>query len=1353
MTSGEAAATLNIAEVDVDNYVFSNAVQLAHVEKSDASVVKSSPEEEILSFDRWANFVVNDIGTHQMASVLAERHGIMADYNKRSELHEGSMTTTLSGSVFDSTSIAMEHSGQLFSNSLNPRRENSEFDRDSEVNIRRSQSQGKVPGLPSAAKQDMMLTLPPLLPGGKKYSKESAHSLMIRRKRGINAESTFSNRKLQSVAGFDQSFGRETPRCLRDSSKQGSGNINRAGSMNAIDDLRRELRITEEGLSRLNNIVEDNITWVQTHCDIGGTVDLSSRAKNKCRKISIEKFAEVLGNSVFMRIEKAFKRWRMLFHFVDLMAVVRSYSKIKSMQLFASAIGKVMYRIRNKVFTKWVHMVQMMQRFEQEVGAVEIQRIVRSRLGKNRCKERRAEIEFERLNSAAGNIQRVARGKIGRKAYMMKWKERKRHWAIYYLQHWFKTRILIAQSKEIANKRRTNRDAVINIQKIARGKQGRQRFNAVKAEKEYRRRHDESSSKLANFLRRNNETKSERNLLKQKKEEKKKNMFQQGLSAVSNAFSGKSGKHNPSDNDNDIDKHNFGADVDDAAVKLQAVARGRVARQRSMRLKDEKNMIKEPPQQDKVDEAQMVETQNHESAELDAAALKLQAVSRGRLARKKSERMKSEQKKTGMGIFRRKRGDEEADESSKGSEKSGKLFSKKLFGRNTTPDSTANQRDLSPKLLKNRVALDSRSTSPKPRTPSTPSSLPDSEKLCDRPASNRRKVNEAKSEQNIAKAPAKTNVKSGSSQSTSNSNTEPAEKQSSRQSTLPKSKDKPGSSQSITRDSAKSKDRPNTGQNVSSTPSKPKSRPGSSQSTDDSAIKSKDRPNSGPGAKDTAKPPSAGSRPGRKASVSTVSERTKSSGAQKKVETSGAPKPGSATDKSTRDKQRKSSETVSTRPSAKSSENRKDRRSPSPVTGKSKTNKEESRPQSRDADSSLLRGEPSVDAVNNLTTSGESIVKPQPVNISESTKDISTTDKIEEPIGVSVMEAENKVELTTTEQVRGESVRGNEKIDDAVVDNSAELCVDGKEKRSDTAVIETAIISEKLLIQESDAEKPSENTQTDEDRANEVIEPPKEITIEKIEPSVDKPSIYRSMKLESQKETKVAESGFQKDTEIDKPELAGTMHIAEQEQHKISERPTQSDESSAAPIIEVTNTDDDLKVQSEIPDERVNTKSSSTKAVSDSVPTTTPLLTEPASSARASIPGTPSNVLRSAKHTLGKLGSSFKRAVSPLLSSRPSSRGGSMASLFYSDDDSTVASQRTNQISRAGSRSSLLNQDDKLALEDTKRMIEAQRRATEYLTWAVVVLQSTARRYVARKQHKSLQALKKVICVCLSTNI
>lgn len=1363
LSAEEAAAALAMADLDVDEYAFKAAIQKACLQptsdNNDATTTEGQGSTETqIQFDRWVHSLVHDVGVHQMASVLAERYGLFST-GRASMQREHSL---MAGSFFDSTSIAMEnssHNGRPphLKTMNNFRAVGEEFDEKSDEYVRRSQSQGKAPGQSINSRQDMMLTLPPLPSQHSKYSTASSvHALAKkRRKKGDSVESTFSNKELQSIAGFDQSFGRQTPRCLREGSTRNNGAVERAGSMSAIDELRRELRLAEEGLNRLDNIVEDNIAWVQSNCDVGANFDMSKRAKAKCRKICAERLTDVLMNSAFVRMSSAFRKWRLLFQFTDMIVIVRSYSRIKSVQMFANAIGRIVYRLKQKTMTRWTRAVNIMRRFEQEAALVEIQRIVRGRLGKLKSKKRLVEIEAQTRNKAARDIQKIARGKQGRKRFKEKWREHKHHWAVAYLQHWSKTRLAIQRAKDITNERRLHRKSATKVQKVVRGRLGRRRFQDIKTKKEMENKMVSSTSTLSRFFRRSKETKSERDLLKQKNteiEDKKKNMFSQGLSAMSQAFSSKlSGKGDdaPSDNNNDIDRHEFGEDVDKAAIKLQAVTRGRLGRKKSQRFKTFEKTNEEPKGEPVETSADARATKDQ--ADLDVAAMKLQAVSRGRLARRDSERKKAEQKKGGFSFFSRKRdGEESKQESVKISDQSSEIPDIVFSGKKTVPAHADSPKQIQSIALQEPVKTPTATETLKKEVKNIKSAIAEEspkkeqQKLrkndpdIAKPVTPQKSVTPVPVKEKISKVnePVST-VKSVAAVPVKNSTSKPKEselpktpivnpKESAPKSTTPAKAEK-----SVTK----------------ATPEKAlvaeKQTPGSgfvksvSQKRTGAAASDSPRSAQKVSSKSTEKSTAAGNKGGRSNLKSTVA----SPDADKIVSS----RPGSNTSnrgdkRSASPADRSSTKGVTVKPRSEG----KDTSPPPAERAKPTRGKVDSNKHSENSDSAKVpisaskkseKRPPSGEKRPSGRPPSPGMAPMPPKSLKESPKDIVTDDKTisasnkdqRPPAVVEVMPTVNEVPT-------------------AMLNEAAPVAVEVTNLLNE----DNAAVVEKIMQEET----PSEPVPTN-NGANMTTTPPAGLVIkEVVVPAAKEPESLPEV-VQIEKEVPIKKEVKSKPKEVaPKPTVADSPKPAHLDHEDKISKPKSSTPKS-------------------LPLKPVEVEAPATVS-SVSLPMTTETETHPPSSSKPNLeivtdekgaislspPKTPSGMILSARAALSSMGSSFKRAVSPLLNarpgstknSRPTSRNGSLASLNYSDDNSVARSLSKDSISsgygrghlaKQGSRSANLSNDERMALEETKRLIEAQRKAAEYLTWAVVTIQSGFRRFLARKMAKRLAAFKK----------
>jgi hypothetical protein len=1416
LTAEEAMATLAMAEINLDEYAFAAAMKKAHIgqqpeepgttegtaEGSEKPATEKNPEAEILAFEMWANSLVHEIGAHQMASVLAEKHGMLADQNGGRGGGQGG-STFLPGSIFDSTSAMdpSEHhsrgSAQLHhSQSVTHLPQNgSDFVVDPEVNVRRSQSQGRDPSQPASSKQDMMLTLPPLPTNGSRFdpNSSSVHSFaQKRRRKNSSLECTFSNKKLQSVAGFDATYGRETPRCLREgSTRSGAPSVKTAGGMGAIEALRWELRLAEEGLSRLDNIVEDNIAWVSSNCDLGSNFAMSSRAKTKCRKISTEKFADVLGNSALIRLDKAFKKWRMLNQFTDMMIIVRSYSKIKAIQCFGNAIGKIIYKLQSKVFAKWTRMVNMMRRFEQEAATVEIQKIVRRRLGKCKSLRRVAEIEHDRRVKEIQKIQKIVRGRLGRNRYNDKWREHMHEWALYYLQHWFLSRLAVNRALKLIKTRNEERRAATKIQKVARGRQGRRRHASKRAEREAREKAEEAARKAALLKEKKEEEKRELERKKREREEKKKGGKKKEVKDLESlpkvATPAKQGTAFDLNNDNDIDMNNFGADVDTAAVKLQAAQRGRLARQQSERAKQGKAAAAAAPPAEPALSVQ-------EQVELDAAAKKLQAVSRGRMSRQNSQKLMAEKKKGGMtSFFSRKRGGGEEAEKAEGdkpssaktsSKLSGKLFGNLFGGGGTTEVPSP------PKLEPEPEAV----VEPEP----APEPVPE-------PAPEKAEPVKAKEPPAAAAVASAVSMAFGGMAQQKPGPPRPKSRESASE-----SPNRPGSSTTAATAARMGTDRApspkvpggdKTDKAAAAAPAPEQKKPNSRETAhtrkssvvpaaavSDAAVEVKSTPEKTKAAAIEAKPDvkkkkaEASTPPktvapskGREPRASSPNTAAVAAGAAKSAETgtgTGSAAPGSragrreSSSPGPSDEKTKPSAGQDSRPSSKNTGGRPDKRSASPATEKNKTSGKQpavaptARPASKEKESPAASASASVRGSQSKPAAARGSAK------SSTKAPDADTAAPEKAATKKAASGPQKTPATAAAPAAARPPSGTKKpardaspapapapapapVVPTPVPAAAEevvaLVAEAPEEQPLPAVAEEPAAAAKAPpVAAPSPVKKAKKTES-------PAAPPAPKEAEKAPPAVN---------VVPPVEKKVAHSHVPPAvTAAEKVAPAAPAAVAEVAE--AVERPASADKPAPA-AAEAAPAD--------VPLDRAAVKSKTDLTVK----------TEDDKSKKKSkrdLSPSPSkgNLLKNAKATLTNLSGSLMRVMSPLVGSRGGSRAGSRAgsvsSLAYSDGADSAANLASPHLAssnsiddvspspsagapgrllKEGSRSALLNQDEKAAVAETRKMIDAQRKAAEYLTWAVVTIQRLARQYLAKKEYKALQALKKVIFIFIS---
>ncbi|CAM9633485.1 unnamed protein product, partial [Choristocarpus tenellus] len=100
----------------------------------------------------------------------------------------------------------------------------------------------------------------------------------------------------------DRFCSRETPHVLRRGNLPGGGEITRQ----AIDELRRQLKITDTGLGELNARVRGDVAWVQGHIP---QARIPGRTRSLCHRWGAEKVAELTRSWELRALGKALLMW------------------------------------------------------------------------------------------------------------------------------------------------------------------------------------------------------------------------------------------------------------------------------------------------------------------------------------------------------------------------------------------------------------------------------------------------------------------------------------------------------------------------------------------------------------------------------------------------------------------------------------------------------------------------------------------------------------------------------------------------------------------------------------------------------------------------------------------------------------------------------------------------------------------------------------------------------------------------------------------------------------------------------------------------------------------------------------
>jgi hypothetical protein len=271
---------------------------------------------------------------------------------------------------------------------------------------------------------------------------------------------------------FDESFSRPTPRVLHYSH---NGMRSMAGKDPASDmeSLRHELQVANLGLHKLNQLVEDNIVWVQNNCDVKFQ-SLSERSRMKCKSMAVNRIFAVCLTFWTRSLVRKFQKWVDHTAYSRCCEVAKLYSRIKSVQIFVSIVVKEYHSLLTNRFRRWVSIVRCQIYLERNAAAAEIQRIIRGYLGRIRSAKRK-------LGKTAVVIQNLFR-KVKAKNVVEQCKiEKMNIFATLVIQKFIKKLVAIRAAKEELNKRKSTK-AATKIQKIFRGQKAREQVLKHKAE-------------------------------------------------------------------------------------------------------------------------------------------------------------------------------------------------------------------------------------------------------------------------------------------------------------------------------------------------------------------------------------------------------------------------------------------------------------------------------------------------------------------------------------------------------------------------------------------------------------------------------------------------------------------------------------------------------------------------------------------------------------------------------------------------------------------------------------------------------------------------------------------------------
>jgi hypothetical protein len=298
--------------------------------------------------------------------------------------------------------------------------------------------------------------------------------------RAKQVQQKLNKRKLMSKLGFDESLGRSTPRCLKlseEKTKISYYDNGGRGMVAAVEALRKELKVAQEGVVQLDSMVDENIAWVSSNCDMSvSRFSVNARTKERCQKMAAGTINNVFSGYLETTYAWAFKQWKNagMYAYISNMSVV--FSKSKSLEGLSHVLYDVVCRQLIKGWAPWMKAVIATKRAEKEAAIMEIQRIIRGFLGRHYA--RRVILGMSAI-IMQGLIRRFKARKVVNKQRIYRRKLRV-HQAAKFIQKIFSKIRDIKKAKRYVHKIREIK-SITRVQKICRGILGRIRYKICKA--------------------------------------------------------------------------------------------------------------------------------------------------------------------------------------------------------------------------------------------------------------------------------------------------------------------------------------------------------------------------------------------------------------------------------------------------------------------------------------------------------------------------------------------------------------------------------------------------------------------------------------------------------------------------------------------------------------------------------------------------------------------------------------------------------------------------------------------------------------------------------------------------------
>jgi hypothetical protein len=293
----------------------------------------------------------------------------------------------------------------------------------------------------------------------------------------VRVQEAIALQNIQDVkegGNYDDNFSRVTPRLLLSKGVSSKSNHDKSNH-GSIDALRKELELSESGLSILNNKVKLGVQWVKLNCPVVQETR-NTRADEFCKKWGAEKLKGWLVKQDNSRLGKVWAIWQDYVQYYRNRDNVILYTKIKSCSKIYTMLYTFIRRTIASGLNQWKNKVISERNHEYRTSSVSIQRIIRGFNSRNYVKE----LVKDNAACMIQNKWKSRKARIVTDAL----RERKRNNdAAKYLQDRFRNYRKRGAAISILIDKRQNKSATI-LQSRIRGREDRERVKRLKEERE-----------------------------------------------------------------------------------------------------------------------------------------------------------------------------------------------------------------------------------------------------------------------------------------------------------------------------------------------------------------------------------------------------------------------------------------------------------------------------------------------------------------------------------------------------------------------------------------------------------------------------------------------------------------------------------------------------------------------------------------------------------------------------------------------------------------------------------------------------------------------------------------------------